>query len=324
MYRKIVVPLDGSDEAERVLPIVKNVLSPGGQVILLRIVTPMQLMGAGAGEIPVYSEKLEEAERQSSLDYLRSVRQRLGDAAGQWQCAVVLSGAIADTIAEFASKQEADLIAMYTHDRKGLAKLIRGSVAERVQRKASIEVQIFKPWELEEYAAANASSEESERSTWVTSMLNEVGPFNGLSEEHLNMVAALADTRQVAAGDILGEAGSQGDALYIVVHGEAQLSTHSSMGEITVRVAGPRESFPVSVLIGPGTLITSAKALTNMALLVLPRSKLADLFSENPDLGFRVYMNICDLVASRYRRTLEHLVLSEESVVQDADSLMAH
>ena len=321
MYRKIVVPLDGSDEAERVLPLVKDVLAPGGDVILLRIITPPMFQGIGPGEFPVYSEKLEKSERQSSLNYLQSARERMGDAVGQWQCAVVLSGSVADAIGEFASREDADLIAMYTHDRKGLAKLIKGSVSERVQRRTPIEVQVFKPWEVEKYAVDNTSSEENERSTWVTSMLNEVGLFAGLTEQQLNMVAALASTQRVAAGDMLGEAGAQGRSLYVVVHGEAQISTPSNMGEITVRIAGPRESFPVSALIGSGTLVASYKALTDMALVAIPRAGLADLCSENPDLGLRVYMNISQLVATRYAKTLEHLAITEERVVQDADSL---
>ena len=321
MYHKIIVPLDGSDEAERVLPIVKDVLAPGGEVVLLRIITPPQFHGLEPGGFPVYNGKLEEAERQSSLNYLQSVRQRMGDAAGQWQCAAVLSGSVADAIAEFASREDADLIAMYTHDRKGLAKLIKGSIAETVQRRAPIEVQVFKPWELEEYAVANASFEENEQSTWVTSMLNEVGPFRGLSEQHLNMVAALTSAQRVAAGDMLGEAGAQGDSLYVVVHGEAQISTSSGMGEITVRIAGPRESFPVSALIGSGALVASYKALTDMALLAIPRAGLADLCSENPELGLKIYMNISELVATRYARTLEQLAHGEERMPQDIHSL---
>ena len=320
MYHKIVVLLDGSDEAERVLPIVRNVLAPGGEIVLLRIITPPQFQGVGPGDFPMYSEKLEKAERQSSLNYLQSVRQRMGDTAARCQCAVVLSGSIGDAITEFASREDADLIAMYTHDRKGLAKLIKGSIAEKVQRRTPIEVQVFKPWELEEYAAAEGVAEEGEPTTWVSSMLSEVGPFRGLSEQQLNMVAALARTQRVAAGDMLGEAGAQGGSLFVVVHGEAQISTSSDKGAITVRIAGPRESFPVSALIGSGTLVTSAEALTDMALVVLPRSQLVDLCTENPGLGLRVYMNICDLVANRYSRTLEQLALTEERVLQDADS----
>ena len=45
-------------------------------------------------------------------------------------------------------REGVDLIGMYTHDRKGLAKLIRGSIAEKVQRRAPIKVQVFRPREL--------------------------------------------------------------------------------------------------------------------------------------------------------------------------------
>ena len=48
----------------------------------------------------------------------------------------------------FARGEEVNLIAMYTHDRKGLAKLMKGSIAEKVQKKAATEVQIFMPSEL--------------------------------------------------------------------------------------------------------------------------------------------------------------------------------
>jgi nucleotide-binding universal stress UspA family protein len=41
-----------------------------------------------------------------------------------------------------------DLIAMYTHDRKGIARLIKGSIASDVSKIAPIEVKVFKPREL--------------------------------------------------------------------------------------------------------------------------------------------------------------------------------
>jgi hypothetical protein len=49
---------------------------------------------------------------------------------------------------------------MYTHDRKGLAKLIKGSIAEKVQRRAPIEVKVFRPQELDEPMAAAVSADE--------------------------------------------------------------------------------------------------------------------------------------------------------------------
>ena len=55
---------------------------------------------------------------------------------------------VAQGIADFAAREEVDLIAMSTHDRKGLAKLIRGSIAEKVQERSPVDVRVFKPKEL--------------------------------------------------------------------------------------------------------------------------------------------------------------------------------
>ena len=342
MYRKIVVPLDGSEQAEKVVPIAQTVLAPGGELILLRIVplipTALAQVSEGGpfGYGVEYTKEIEAGERAGSMDYLEDVGHRMVGASGGWRCEVEVAGSVADGIAEFAGREDADLIAMYTHDRKGLAKLLRGSIAEKVQRRAPIEVQVFKPWELtpeeeerlsgriatlKERPAAGSQPVEAEAFTALASMLSDVGPFNGLPEEQLNQVASLVERAPVTAGEVLGKAGDVGDYLYIIMHGEAQLSVASSVGEITVRIAGPGESFPLSSLIGSGTLITSAKALTDMELLVIPRRQLTDLCSEDSDLGLRVYMSISELVAKRYAKTLEQLALGEERVPQDADSL---
>ena len=147
MYSKIVVPLDGSEEAEKVLhPVLDDLLAPGGEVILLHIVKPIFL--TGSGEYGFFDHLLEDVERAKWLNYLEGVRHRFGDIAELWHCVASVNGSVAERIADFAIKADADLIAMYTHDRKGLAKLIKGSIAEKVRQKAPIEVTVFKPREL--------------------------------------------------------------------------------------------------------------------------------------------------------------------------------
>ena len=312
MYRKIVVPLDGSDEAERVLTIAGQVLTTGGEVILLQVVPPVGRQSIGAsGRAMVHPAQLDEAEQAKSLDYLNAVRREMGDTAGRWRCEITVAGSIVDGIVRFAEGEDADLIAMYTHDRNGLAKLIRGSIAEKVLRRVPIEVKVFKPWELEEYFTTEVEAGEGEGTTWASSMLSEVGPFRGLSERQLNVVATLSNLCRAAAGDVLGHAGDQGDSLYVVVHGSAQISTPSDLGEVTVRIAGPKESFPVSALFGSGTLIASYKALTDMALLAIPQVALTNLCEEDPDLGSKMYRNICEIVAERYASTLKQLAVTE-------------
>ena len=337
MYHKIIVPLDGSDEAEKVLPIAWNVLAPGGEVVLMQVVPPVGTQSVrGPGGFTVHPAQLQEAAHNEAMAYLESVRKGTDKAGDRSRCEAVMTGSIADGIAEFAGKEDADLIAMYTHDRKGLAKLIKGSVAEKVQRRAPIEVQVFRPWELapeeseslsgristlKEGLADGSQPTEAGVSTALRAMLSDIGPFSDLSAEQLDLIASLMERAPASAGDVLGKAGDVCDYLYMVMHGEAQLSVSSSAGELTVRIAGPGESFPLSSLIGSGTSITSAKALTDMELLVLPRHLLAGLCTQNPELGLKIYRNISQLVAGRYSRTLEQLAHGEERIPQDVHSL---
>jgi len=147
MYKKILVPLDGSAEAEGVLPLIKDEVAPEGEGILLHILPPFK--SQNVGDQVVLGTQLEESERAKSLGYLKRIASQLGDGSERWHCEVVVANSVAEGIIDFATREEVDHIAMYTHDRKGLAKLIKGSIAEKVQKKAPIEVQVFKPRELE-------------------------------------------------------------------------------------------------------------------------------------------------------------------------------
>ena len=68
-------------------------------------------------------------------------------------CAVVVSKSVAECIANYASQEGVDLIAMYTHGRTGLAKLLKGSVTANVKQQASVEVRSFGSSELAEIGA---------------------------------------------------------------------------------------------------------------------------------------------------------------------------
>ena len=128
MYAKILVPFDHSPESESILPIVQELLFKGGDGILLHIVSP---------DTPGVFDSIVDASQQ--------VVNRLAEAPGRWRFEVAVSDSVADEIVETAAREQVDLIAMYTHDRKGLAKLSQGSTAEEVRERATTEVQIFGP-----------------------------------------------------------------------------------------------------------------------------------------------------------------------------------
>jgi CRP-like cAMP-binding protein len=188
-----------------------------------------------------------------------------------------------------------------------------------VQQKASIEVKVFKPQELAKPVTTAGSAAEDLVS--MKHILRETDIFRDLSDAQLNRVADLAERLSAPAGQVLERADELGDRLFVIVSGDAQLYTHSAVGEVTVRIASPGESFPLAALVGSGMLITSGKALTDMELLVIERSSLLELCWADLEIGVRVYSAAAEVFANRYRRTLEHLSLNAGKVLRGADFL---
>jgi nucleotide-binding universal stress UspA family protein len=143
MYTHVLVALDGSEIAEQVLAHVEALTEKfGSRITLLRAIMPtaLPLMETPMG-LPVTPYTTEtyveaaEAERQAASDYLREVGDRLRDRGFQVEQKLG-DGPAAGVIVERAGALGADLIAMTTHGRGGLERLLLGSVAEEVTRKA--------------------------------------------------------------------------------------------------------------------------------------------------------------------------------------------
>ena len=146
MHRKVVLPLDGSPESEGVFSLIREDLASDGTLIPLHIIHPPKTMVIG-GQIVDSSAQLE-VERSKAMGYLRDAARRMGVEGVGMRCEVAVADSVSEGIVEFATKEEADLIAMYTHDRKGLARLIKGSIARDVQRKVPMAVKVFTPREV--------------------------------------------------------------------------------------------------------------------------------------------------------------------------------
>jgi nucleotide-binding universal stress UspA family protein len=152
MYRKILVPLDGSKEAEKVFSLIKDEVAPEGTIALLRVIPPAKTQHLGGHTI--LGTQQEESDRYDAIDYLKEVAQQQGVDSERRVCEAVVASSVADCIVDFANRENVDLIAMYTHDRNVLVRPIIKSVAREVQRKASTEVRVFGTRELEGYALA--------------------------------------------------------------------------------------------------------------------------------------------------------------------------
>ena len=96
---------------------------------------------------------MEEGERSAAMAHLNRLSGELSESSIKSTCAVVVSTSVSECIANYASRENVDLIAMYTHGRTGLAKLLKGSVTADVKKRTSVEVQAFGSAELAELGA---------------------------------------------------------------------------------------------------------------------------------------------------------------------------
>ncbi len=143
MYKKILVPLDGSAFAETILPHVRALAScTGAEIVLVQVVTEPALIYA-APEAPIY-ESLRGDLRAEAEAYLKTITAQLAQdhLAVTSECS---EGIVAEAILEIANRVHADLIAMSTHGRGSVAKIVLGSVAESIVQHTTIPILLVHP-----------------------------------------------------------------------------------------------------------------------------------------------------------------------------------
>lgn len=147
MFQRILVPLDGSELAERALLCAKELaVQLGASLTLLRVVNSLELAAAQpfSGYLPaeVYDAAFEDA-RRAAREYLETIGNRLA-AEGLKVDWVMRTGDPAGEIVEHGLEGHADLVVMSTHGRSGLGRWVYGSVADRVLRGGTIPVLLVR------------------------------------------------------------------------------------------------------------------------------------------------------------------------------------
>lgn len=142
MYRRALVPLDGSMVAEAIVPFILEIAGPlDMEVALLRVIAPTPpVIVEGGGTVVV--DDVEKV-RASAEAYLSPVATGLRARGVRATTQVRFGNAVAEILAG-AREADADLIAMTTHGRGGLGRLLFGSVAEAVLRQAETPVFLMR------------------------------------------------------------------------------------------------------------------------------------------------------------------------------------
>ncbi|MEZ4663771.1 MAG: universal stress protein [Caldilineaceae bacterium] len=171
--RKVMIPLDDSKLSQQIMPAVEKLFSPDEtELLLFSVVTPRlapELRGPSSapsagdvmtavmlhGEHTYQHDMEEQAARYREIGEalaaqrardLRRVGRTL-EQAGYSVRTDAWTGEAAETICTYAQNKKVDVIAMATHGRSGLSRMLMGSVAEEVVRTSPIPVLLLRPEE---------------------------------------------------------------------------------------------------------------------------------------------------------------------------------
>jgi nucleotide-binding universal stress UspA family protein len=137
MYKKILVPLDGSQLAECVLGHVEA-LAKGCQtneIEFVQVYAPFQIPPS-IESIPLSEAEIAQISAQAKMaaeDYIRQVVGRFDPGPAKMK-GIVLSGPVTETLTDYIAKNNIDLVVMATHGSSGVSHWVWGSVAERLLR----------------------------------------------------------------------------------------------------------------------------------------------------------------------------------------------
>ena len=136
MFKRIIVPLDGSIRAERAIPVAARIARASeGSIILLRVITiPLEI---GSQIIPLsgYSSSSSTLDNDinTTMTYLAAIARR-DELEGIGLKMKVLTGSAAQKIQDVIEEEQADLVVMCSHGDTGIKRFMLGSVAQKVAR----------------------------------------------------------------------------------------------------------------------------------------------------------------------------------------------
>ena len=142
MYKKILVPLDGSELAKKALDEAEKLARcVNAEIILFEVVQFMPIYGSPELVTPLIVDEKQKAFAEKYLtDLVEDLKKK-----GLKASAVVKTGQqVPAEIIDFAKENGADLLVMCTHGRSGISRWFLGSVALRVLTRAETPVLLIR------------------------------------------------------------------------------------------------------------------------------------------------------------------------------------
>lgn len=149
MFKRMLVPLDGSTLAERALPVAAHIArATGGSIALLQATSFPVDYGPDFARNPSYAQTMFDDELATAKKYLTSVADTEGLAGIKTETEAVI-GTAAEAILTYAQVSNVDLIIMCSHGETGFKRWALGRMAQKVARHSSVPVLLLREGEPE-------------------------------------------------------------------------------------------------------------------------------------------------------------------------------
>lgn len=144
MFRRILIPLDGSTRAERAIPVAARLArASGGSVILVRVVSKLSSLWPSVTERTTLAQQVVAADITEAERYLASIAAS-SELEGIPTESVIRFGPTVSTLLVVADASQADLIVLCSHGYTSVMHRIMGSVAQKLAREAPVPVLVLR------------------------------------------------------------------------------------------------------------------------------------------------------------------------------------
>ena len=142
MYKKILVPLDGSELAKKALDQAEKLAKCfDAEIILFQVVPFMPIYGSPELVTPLI---VDEKQKEAAEKYLLNLTEELKRKGLKVTSMVRTGQVVAMEIIDFAKESGVDLITMCTHGRSGITRWVLGSVALKVLTRAETPILLVR------------------------------------------------------------------------------------------------------------------------------------------------------------------------------------
>jgi len=136
--------------------------------------------------------------------------------------------------------------------------------------------------------------------------------FVGVPDQALDEIAALAEKKRYAPGEIIFSPERSSEWAFLLLKGSVRLTVHASALPEPVTLASletPGQAFGFSTVVGQSQHNSSAEAVTDVEAVAIDGPRFLDYLEKNPEVGFVVMRRLARAISSRLA-TLRRLLLA--------------